>query len=210
LVHLREPLVTYRVHKGNTVSQDLVQVRLETAVVAAFFAQRLASANGAVRREPRYLSRLLDVIERQQLTRLVALSLLQAQGEGAGVRSPAACLSDPAFRSAASSEMATIEVAEPAKPSTAPALPDRVSDETPSVYNQSTPTNPSSRQRLVDRILRRPLARRFFAAVRWWSGMDAGPDELRTRLERVGEALDERHGHAVAGEPGSPPPFSRS
>src|SRR5262249_1418500 len=91
LVHLREPLLTYRVHGGNTVSQDLAQVRLETAVVAAFFARRLASVNGAAAHEPQYLSRLLKVIERQQLTRLVALTLLHAQREGAGALSPAGC-----------------------------------------------------------------------------------------------------------------------
>src|SRR5262249_10766843 len=157
---LREPLLTYRVHGNNTVSQDLAQVRLETAVVAAFFARRLASANGAASPELRYLSRLLEVIERQQLTRLVALTLLQAQREGACALSPAACLCDPAFRSDASSEMATVEVTEPATPSAAGASPDAVSGEPLSVYNQPTTTNPPTRQRLVDRILRRSLARR--------------------------------------------------
>src|SRR5262249_3548531 len=128
LVHLREPLLTYRVHGGNTVSQDQARVRLETAVVAAFFARRLASTNGVAGRDPRYPCRLLEVIERQQLPRLVLLTLLHTQREGAGGLSPAVCLSDPAFRSEASSEMATAEVAKPANPSAAGGPPDSVSD----------------------------------------------------------------------------------
>src|SRR5262249_61922516 len=139
------------------------QVRLETAVVAAFFARRLASANGAASREPRYLSRLLDVIERQQLTRLVALSLLHAQREGAGALSPAACLSDPAFRSEATYEMATVEVGEPAKPSAAGASPDAASGEAPTTNNRPTTTNPPTRQRLRPPDLRWSLCRRSAA-----------------------------------------------
>jgi len=100
LVLLRRPLLTYRVHAGNTVSQAPLPVRFETAVVAAFFARRLASANAASERAPQYLSRLLAVTDRQQLTRLVALTLLQAQHEEASALSPGECLADPAFRSA--------------------------------------------------------------------------------------------------------------
>jgi glycosyltransferase involved in cell wall biosynthesis len=198
LVHLPEPLLTYRVHRSNTVSQNLAQVRLETAVVAAFFARRLASANGVASHEPRYLSRLLGVIERQQLTRVVALALLHAEGGGAGAPSPAACLSDVAFRSEASSEMATVEVAELPRPSAGGASP--VSDEASSAHNQPMSANSPTLQRLVDRILRRPLARRFFASVRWRSGLDADLEELRSRLERVEEALGvEARGLEAAG-----------
>jgi glycosyltransferase involved in cell wall biosynthesis len=198
LVHFREPLLTYRVHGGNTVSQNLAEVRLETAVVTAFFARRLASANGAAPHKPRYLSRLLGVIERQELTRLVALSLLHAQRDGAGALSPAACLSDPAFRSEANGEMATVEVVEPARPSFARASGYSLSDEAPTVYDRNTTSSPT-RQRLVDRILRWPLPRRLFASFRWRSGLDADLEELRSRLERLGEAREARREHAVAG-----------
>jgi glycosyltransferase involved in cell wall biosynthesis len=100
LVLLRRPLLTYRVHAGNTISEAPPSVRCETAVVAAFFAQRLASTHGAAGCGPEYLSRLLAVADRQHLTRLVALTLLHARGMGPGVHSPGACLVDPGFRSA--------------------------------------------------------------------------------------------------------------
>jgi glycosyltransferase involved in cell wall biosynthesis len=203
LVHLREPLLTYRVHQGNTVSQDLAQLRLETAVVAAFFARRLASANGAVRREPRYLSRLLDVIERQQLTRLVALSLLHAERDGAGGLSPAACLSHPTFRSEASSEMAAVAVGERARQGTAQESPDAVSGEARSAYNHSMLTNPPTRQRLLDRSLQRSLVHRFFASVRRWSGLEADLEELWLRLERLGRTPEGGNAPVVAGGAGS-------
>jgi hypothetical protein len=141
----------------------------------------------------------LKVIDRQQLTRLVALALLHAQREGAGVLSPAACLSDPAFRSQASSEMATVELAKPAEPSATRGSPNSASDDLPPSYHQHTTANPPTRQRLIDRILRGSLPRRFFASVRWRSGLDAELEELRSRLERLAGTLDAGRGHAVAG-----------
>jgi glycosyltransferase involved in cell wall biosynthesis len=197
LVLLRQPLLTYRLHRRNTVSEDPLQMRLETAVVAAFFARRLEWSNGASTYGPRYLSRLLEVTDRQQLTRLVALSLLHAQREE--TVSPGALLVDPSFRSEAGREASAIEAEEESgKLGAAAGPPQSVSEEQLSVYNQITTTNPPIRQRLVDRILRRSLARRFFASVRWRSGLDADLEDLRSQLERVRNLVDASRGHVDA------------
>jgi glycosyltransferase involved in cell wall biosynthesis len=100
LALLRRPLLSYRIHDGNTISEAHLQVRLEWAVVAAVFAQRFASAKDALDPCSQYLARLLEVTDRHQLTRLVALSLLHAQRGGAGAVSPGACLADRDFRAA--------------------------------------------------------------------------------------------------------------
>jgi glycosyltransferase involved in cell wall biosynthesis len=100
LVLLRQPLLTYRYHAGNTISEAPMPLKIETAVVTAFFARRLASANEAPGRGPEYLSRLFAVTDRHQRTRLVALTLLLAQCEEAGALSPGTCLADVHFRSA--------------------------------------------------------------------------------------------------------------
>jgi hypothetical protein len=74
-------------------------VRLETAVVAACFARRFEAGKGASGNRPPFLSRLsrlLEVIDRQPLTRM-ALSLSEAQHEAKGAVSPGARLDDPAF-----------------------------------------------------------------------------------------------------------------
>jgi glycosyltransferase involved in cell wall biosynthesis len=100
LVLLRQPLLSYRIHDSNTISEAPPQVRLEWAAVVAFFAQRLASANSGWDSRSQYLARLLEVTDRHQLTRLVALSLLHAQREGPGATSPGACVADQRFRAA--------------------------------------------------------------------------------------------------------------
>ena len=79
LTVLPEQLLTYRVHGSNTISEAPLDMSLETAVVVAFFARRLASLQGESRHDPHYLSRLLEVTDRRQWTRLVSLSLLHAQ-----------------------------------------------------------------------------------------------------------------------------------
>src|SRR5262249_49892866 len=97
---------------GNTVSRAPMEVRCETAVVAAFFARRLAAANGTAGYGSQYLSRLLEVTDRQQLTRLVAGARSRAQREGAGaLSSPGACMADPVFRSAAEVAVRDEEIA---------------------------------------------------------------------------------------------------
>jgi glycosyltransferase involved in cell wall biosynthesis len=93
-------LLRYRVHSRNTISESHDRVRLEWAVVAAFFAQRIASANGSSRHGPDYLSRLLRMMDRHQLTQLVTLCLLQIQGKDCTALTPGTCLADESFRSA--------------------------------------------------------------------------------------------------------------
>jgi glycosyltransferase involved in cell wall biosynthesis len=201
LTVLPEQLLTYRVHGSNTISEAPLDMGLETAVVVAFFARRLASLQGKSQHDPHYLSRILEVIERHQWTRLVSLSLLHAQREGGSVSSPAMCVADPAFRSEACHGAGTADVPAPATVDAACAPPVRVSDPEQAVYKHRTTTKPSIRRRLLDRLLRRPLPRRFFASVRWRSGLDADLQELKERLDRVAATLDASRVQAENAEP---------
>jgi glycosyltransferase involved in cell wall biosynthesis len=189
LTVLPERLLTYRVHGSNTISEAPLDMSLETAVVVAFFVRRLASLQGESHHDPHYLSRLLEVTERNQWTRLVSLSLLHAQREGESGSSPAACLADPAFRSEACYEAAA-DVAAPGTVDAAYDPPVRVSDPEQAAYKHDATTKPPIWRRLLDRLLRLPLPRRFLASVRWRSGLDADLHELRERLDRVAAALD--------------------
>src|SRR5262249_26360850 len=81
-------LLTYRVHGGNTIFDAPLEMRIETALVIAVFAQRIVAAGGASGHESEYLSRILQITDRQQLTRLVTLSLLHAQRLATGILSP--------------------------------------------------------------------------------------------------------------------------
>jgi glycosyltransferase involved in cell wall biosynthesis len=193
LVVLPEPLLTYRVHGSNTIFDAPLEMRLETALVIAFFAQRIVAAGGVTGHEPQYLSRILEITERHELTRLVALSLLHAR-EGTEVRSPAACLVDAAFSSDASREMGAADVAAPDTVGDAAVSP--MSD---AEAHHGAPAIPPIWRRLLDRFLRAPLARRFFASVRWRSGLDADLHELGERLDRVEAALDASPVHAETG-----------
>jgi hypothetical protein len=159
-------------------------------VVVAFFTRRLASLQGKSQHDPHYLSRILEVIERHQWTRLVSLSLLHAQREGGSVSSPAMCVADPAFRSEACHGAGTADVPAPATVDAACAPPVRVSDPEQAVYQHRKTTKPPILRSVLDRLLRRPLPRRFFASVRWRSGLDADLQDLRERLDRVAAALD--------------------
>lgn len=186
LAVLPEQLLTYRVHSNNTISKDPLEMKLETAVVVAFFARRLALSSGASRREPHYLSRILEIAGHHELTRPVALALLHAQPDRTGLLSPGSCVADPAFRSKAWDEAA------------AGSAPARGPDVEQPVHNHGTTPMPSLRRRLLDRVLRRPLARRFFTSVRWRSGVDSDLQELSARLDRVEAALDSAGGELVA------------
>src|SRR5262245_48541320 len=75
---LPEELLTYRVHGSNTIYEAPREMRLETAVVIAFFARRLPSLGEGPAHEPAYLSQILEIAERHRLTRLVTLALLYA------------------------------------------------------------------------------------------------------------------------------------
>jgi glycosyltransferase involved in cell wall biosynthesis len=193
LVVIPDPLLTYRVHRSNTIFDAPLDMRLETALVIAFFAQSIVATGGASRHEPQYLARILEIAERQGLTRLVALSLLHAR-EGTSVRSRGACLADPAFRSDASRELGTADVAAAETVGDA-ALPPMSGAEPP----HGASAIPPMWRRLLDRFLRGPVPRRFFASVRWRSGVDADFQELRKRLDWVVSALDTSRVHAETG-----------
>jgi glycosyltransferase involved in cell wall biosynthesis len=198
LTVLPEQLLTYRVHGSNTISEAPQDMGLETAVVVAFFARRLASWQGESHHDLHYLSRLLEVTERHQWTRVVSLALLHLQREGGSVSSPAACLSDPAFRSEACHEAGA---AAPATAGAASAPPVLVSEAEQPVYTVTTTATAPRWRRMLDLLLRRPLPRRFFASVRWRSGLDADLQELRERLDRVAAALDTSRVQAENAEP---------
>jgi hypothetical protein len=201
LTVLPEQLLTYRVHGSNTISEAPLDMSLETAVVVAFFARRLTSLQGETHHDLHYLSRLLEVTERRQWTRLVSLSLLHAQREGGSVSSPAACLADPTFRSEARREAGAADVTAPGTVDAAYDAPVRVSDPEQAVYKHDATTKSPIWRRLLDRLLRRPLPRRFFASVRWRSGLDADLQELKERLDRVAATLDASRVQAENAEP---------
>jgi glycosyltransferase involved in cell wall biosynthesis len=89
-----ESLLAYRIHDGNTISENHAQVRLEWAIVTAAF---LAAIR---RRGPvdwGYARALEDILERHKLTLPVHLSIIYSgQREETLERSP--LLLDPAFR----------------------------------------------------------------------------------------------------------------
>jgi glycosyltransferase involved in cell wall biosynthesis len=189
LVVLPEPLLTYRVHGSNTIFDAPLEMRLETALVIAFFAQRIV-ARGWSRHEPQYLSRILEITERHEVTRLVALSLLHAR-EGTGMRSPGACLIDPAFRSEAAHEISAADVVAPK--TAGDAYISHISNVEP---HHGARAHPPIWRRLLDRVLRGPLPRRFFTSVRWRSGLDTDLQELRERLDGLVAAFDANRARA--------------
>ena len=100
LTLLREPLLAYRIHGGNTVSENPVELQFETAVVAAVFVRSVVAAHGAAAPDPHYLSRLVQLADRNQRSRLLAFAVLYALRMQDGTVSPGSCLADPAFLSA--------------------------------------------------------------------------------------------------------------
>jgi glycosyltransferase involved in cell wall biosynthesis len=193
---LAEQLLTYRVHGSNTIFEAPLDMKLETALVIAFFAQRIMPARSVSGHESQYPSRILEITERHHLTRLVALSLLHAQRGATGMLSPGSCLADPAFRSQASHEMGAAELAATGTVSASSASPVRVSGTEPPVYKHRKAATLPPWRRLLDGLLRRPLPRRFFTSVRWRSGLDADLQELRERLDRLAAGLDASREHA--------------
>jgi hypothetical protein len=197
LVVLPEPLLTYRVHGSNTIFDSPQEMKLETALVIAFFAQRIVAGDTA-RPESEYVSRILEIADRHQLTRLVTLALLHAQRQATGILSPGACLADPAFRSDVSHEMMAEDVTPQGTTGDASVAP--VSDPQSPVSSHATTAIPPTWRRLLDRVLRGPLPRRFFTSVRWRSGLDADLQEIRDRLDRIGAAIDASRAHAQASD----------
>jgi hypothetical protein len=117
------------------------------------------------------------------------------------VSSPAACLADPTFRSEARHEAGAADVAAPATAGAASAASVLVSEAELPVCRQGTTATAPLWRRMLDRLLRRPLPRRFFASVRWRSGLDADLQELKERLDRVAATLDASRVQAENAEP---------
>jgi glycosyltransferase involved in cell wall biosynthesis len=197
---LPEQLLTYRVHGGNTIFEAPLEMKLERALAVASFAHRLVSAGGASGLEPQYLSRITEITERHNLTRLVALSLLHAQRQGTGTLSPGECLADPVFRSETSHKMGVANLAAAEMASASAASPVRVSGAEAPVHGHGTTVTRPLGRRLLDRLLRRPLPRRFFTSVRWRSGLDADLQDHAERLDRLAAALDVSRVHAETAE----------
>jgi glycosyltransferase involved in cell wall biosynthesis len=73
---LRAPLLSYRVHSSNTISESHIKVRLEWAAATAAFARRLAACGGDRGGQGSYLGRVMQVAKRHDLLQFVAVALL--------------------------------------------------------------------------------------------------------------------------------------
>jgi len=73
---VRAPLLSYRVHSSNTISESHLRVRLEWAAATAAFARRLTASGRDQGGEGSYLGRLMQVAGRHELLPFVALALL--------------------------------------------------------------------------------------------------------------------------------------
>lgn len=74
IVLLDEPLLQYRTHATNTISEGVFKVKQEWAAVVAWFAWQLGAEQGW-----KYLARLTDITDRHNLTRLVFFFFKQFQ-----------------------------------------------------------------------------------------------------------------------------------
>ncbi len=63
---LEQPLLHYRIHAANTISEGTLKVKQEWAAVVAFFAWQIGAAE-----DWQYLARLANITERHNLTRLL-------------------------------------------------------------------------------------------------------------------------------------------
>ncbi|MBC7962537.1 MAG: glycosyltransferase [Steroidobacteraceae bacterium] len=71
---LEQPLLHYRTHATNTISEGVLKVKLEWAAVVAFFAWQVGTERGW-----EYLDRLTEVTDRHNLTRLIFFFFKQFQ-----------------------------------------------------------------------------------------------------------------------------------
>ena len=88
---LSQPLLSYRLHGSNTILEAHQKVKLEWAVLTAFFAWRVAGRELGGQGGD-YLNRLLAVLAKHGLTQAVTRTLLHLRGPGAGAQSPGALL----------------------------------------------------------------------------------------------------------------------
>jgi glycosyltransferase involved in cell wall biosynthesis len=102
LAMVRRPLIQYRFHGANTISEAHTNVRLEWAAVAAVFARRLQVGADRRRAGPEYQQKLREIMDRHGLGPAVSLLLrwLERTPSSDPVPSPGTCLADAALRTA--------------------------------------------------------------------------------------------------------------
>ncbi|MDX9818190.1 MAG: glycosyltransferase [Desulfococcus multivorans] len=87
---LETPLVSYRIHDGNTIGEGALKVKIEWAGVVAWHVGMLAE-----QRDWSWFESFLKVADQHNLSRLLYLSQLHRQAGGA--HGPAAFMQDPGF-----------------------------------------------------------------------------------------------------------------
>lgn len=96
ILWLQQPLLKYRMHDSNTISEDALKVKFEWAAVVACYVFRHAKRHDWI-----YIKRLEQITDRHRLTRLLFFCFLQFQKGGVGQvlpeNSPENFLADPEF-----------------------------------------------------------------------------------------------------------------
>jgi hypothetical protein len=93
-----EPLLHYRIHRGNTISEDHDGVRLEWAVVAAAFLDRRIDAAALTPLDWAKFRAIVDVLQRHRLARAVQLCTLYMRRNPAATLERSPLLLDKDFR----------------------------------------------------------------------------------------------------------------
>lgn len=93
IVLLDEPLLQYRTHTTNTISEGVLKVKQEWAAVVAWYAWQLGAEQSW-----NYLARLAEITDRHNLTRLIFFFFKQFQHTPPEQRSVDAWLQDADFR----------------------------------------------------------------------------------------------------------------
>lgn len=89
---LDQPLLQYRVHASNTISENVLRVKTEWAAVVASFLY-----NHSARKDWSYLGRLAEITDRHNLSRLLFFFFLQFRRMEPGPLGVDAFLADDAF-----------------------------------------------------------------------------------------------------------------
>ena len=92
ILWIDQPLLQYRMHSTNTISEDALKVKTEWAAVVAFFLYSFSKNQDWF-----YLSRLAEIADRHNLTRLLFFSFLQFRRIESEQVSPDAYLEDADF-----------------------------------------------------------------------------------------------------------------
>lgn len=92
ILWLENPLLAYRTHNSNTIKENPWRVKIEWAAVIAYYLYRFPVADDWTR-----LSRLVDVTDHHQLTRLLLLFFLQFQNQKHDSVSAESYLADEEF-----------------------------------------------------------------------------------------------------------------